>query len=109
MKKIINGLRFDTEKAAVVGSYSNLYRGCDSVTDYRYWKATLYRTPRSGRFFLAGEGGPMTRFAQSAGQNSWAGGSDLVPMSREEALEWAEQYLDPDQIEKHFADNIEDA
>lgn len=109
MKKIINGKRYDTEKAILIGEYDNLGHGADSISDFRYWEGSLYRTPRSGRYFLAGKGGPMTRFSQSAGQNSWTGGEDLIPMSQEEALEWAEAYLDPEVIEEHFSDMIEDA
>ena len=104
MKKIINGLRYDTEKAIEVGTASHGYAG-----DHQQWEATLYKTPRSGRFFLAGSGGPASRFAQSAGQNSWSGGSDLIPMSIDEALDWAEANLDPDDIEEHFGDTVEDA
>jgi hypothetical protein len=109
MKKIINGLRYDTDKAIEVGFYSNLGRGADSRSDFRWFEATLYKTPRSGRFFIAGTGGPMSRFSHSVGQNSWSGGSDLNPMTREEALEFAEQFLDAEEIEKHFAEHIEDA
>lgn len=104
MKKIINGLRYDTERAIEIGSYDNGL-GC---SDFRNWSATLYRTPRSGRYFLAGSGGPMTRFARSVGNMSSAG-DGLFPMTSEEALDWAEQYLDADAIEKHFGDAIEDA
>jgi hypothetical protein len=104
MKKIINGLRYDTEKAIKVGFASRGY-----INEFPRWEATLYRTPRSGRFFLAGEGGPMSRFAQSEGVNSWGSGSGIIPMSRAEALEWAEQHLSPEEIEKHFGDDIQDA
>jgi len=86
---------------------SESYSG--SMTDFHFWKATLYVTPKSKRYFLAGEGGPMSRFAQSAGQNQWTGGSDLIPMSQEAALEWAEQNLSVDVIEKFFSDVIENA
>jgi hypothetical protein len=30
-------------------------------------------------------------------------------MTREQALQWAERYLDPEEIEEHFAEDIEDA
>ena len=104
MKKIIDGLRYDTEKAIEIGSYDNGL----GTSDFRNWEATLYRTPRSGRYFLAGEGGPMTRFARSVG-NMTGGGDGLFPMTKGEALAWAEQYLDADAIEKHFRDAIQDA
>ena len=109
MKKILNGKRYDTAAAVLIGTADNLHRGVDSVTDFAYWEASLYRTKRSGAFFLAGHGGPMSRFSQSCGQNSWSGGEDLIPMSREEALEWAEAHLDPEEIEEHFEELIEDA
>jgi hypothetical protein len=112
MKKIINGLRYDSSNAIEIGSYDNIGREASSQSDFRWWEATLYRTPRSGRYFLVGEGGAMSRFAQSAGQNSWSGGDDLIPMSKEEALEWAERYLDPEVIEvieEHFGDLVENA
>ncbi len=104
MKKIVNGVRYDADKAIEIGSESHGYAG-----DFRAWEATLYVTPKSRRYFLAGSGGPMSRFAQSAGQNEWTGGSDLIPMSKDEALEWAEAHLDADVVEEYFADMIEDA
>ena len=109
MKKIINGKRYDTKTAILIGAADNFRQGVDSVTDFAYWEASLYRTKRSGAFFLAGRGGPMSRFAQSCGQNSWGGGEDLIPLTEEEALEWAEAHLDPEAIEEHFEELIEDA
>lgn len=104
MKAIINGLRYDTENAITIGSASFSNPG-----DFQHWEATLYKTPRSGRFFLAGSGGPMSRYAKSYGQSSVGGSSKIDPMTKEEALEWAEQYLDAEDFEEHFADAIEEA
>jgi hypothetical protein len=106
MKKIINGFRYDTTKSIEVGSASH---GYIRSGDFSAWEATLYKTPRSGRFFLAGEGGPMTTWARRVDQNSWCGGDGIIPMSKEEALGWAEQNLSEDEIEEHFGDDIEDA
>lgn len=86
MKKTINGLRYDTENAIFIGEY---YNGND-VNAFSYWEASLYKTKRSSRFFLAGSGGPMTEYAS-------------------EALKWAEQYLDQEKIDEYFFDLIEDA
>lgn len=104
MKKIINGLRYDTDTAILIGEASS--KGV-SRSDFKFWEAGLYVTKRSRRFFLAGEGGPMTRFAQSTGQNSWTGGSDLIPMSEKEAQAWAEQNLEDGDIAHYFV--IEEA
>jgi len=105
MKKILHGKRYDSSNAIIIGGH---YASC-SISDFSYWEATLYKTPRSSQYFLVGEGGPMSRFAQSAGQNQWTGGSDLIPMIRKEALEWACEHLDADVVDKEFSDIIEDA
>ncbi len=105
MKAIINGLRYDTSKAVLIGEAS--YPG--SRTDFGWWEAGLYRTPRSGRYFLAGYGGPMTRWAKSTGQNSWAGGSGIKPLDDADAVEWAEAWLTTEEVEAGFVELVEDA
>ncbi|MDX9897029.1 MAG: hypothetical protein RBS34_16380 [Desulfofustis sp.] len=104
MRRIIEGKRYDTDKAIAIGSASHSHPG-----DFNWWEATLYKTPRSGAFFLAGKGGPMSRYSRTIGQNEWSGGERIDPLTRKEALEWAEQYLDADEIEEHFGDDLEDA
>jgi hypothetical protein len=106
MKSIINGLRYDTDKATLIGSASG---GGYSMNDFRYWLESLYRTPRSGRFFVAGRGGAMSRWAKRVpGDNGWMGSSGIIPMTDSEAREWAEEHLTAEQIEAAgFA--IEDA
>jgi hypothetical protein len=107
MKKIINGFRYDTEKAIEVGTHKHgHYPGSG---DFSHWKATLYKTPRAGMYFLAGEGGGMTRFACHPASGGSCGGEKLIPMSKEEALEWAGQYLDAEDFEEHFDEDIKDA
>lgn len=104
MKKIINGLRYDSEKAIEVGSdsYSN-------PSDFHYWEETLYKTPRAHRFFVVGEGGPMSRYSRTIGENEWSGGSDLRVLNKAEAMRWCEEHLDADEWEQYFADEIQDA
>ena len=106
MKSIINGTRYDTDKATLIGEASG---GSEFVTDYRHWSAALYITPRSGRYFLAGRGGPMSRFAVSRGINEWSGGEGVHPMEREDAFAWAQEHLPAEVVEAQFADLIEDA
>ena len=108
MREIINGKRYDTEKATLIGEYNNLGRGCDSVTDFKFCEEGLYVT-RSGNYFLAGEGGAMSKYAGPAGQNASQGGSGITPISKDEAYEWAERHLEPAELEKHFYDTIVDA
>ena len=105
MKAIINGLRYDTTKAVLIGKES---ADC-SRTDFHWWEAGLYKTPRASRYFLAGRGGPMTQFSHPYGQNGSRGGEKIVPLSHEEAREWAERYLTIEEVEKAFSAVIEDA
>lgn len=112
MKAIINGTRFDTEKAIELGTTDNLGEGATSTDDFHYWTATLYKTPRSGRYFIAGEGGARSMWAERTGQGSWSCGSGIKPFESEEAaFEWAQQEFSwaPEWIEKHFGHLIEDA
>ena len=105
MKTIIEGKRYDTDKAILVGEYATPGLG---HSDFRYFEAALYRTPRSGVYFLAGEGHAMTAFARHSpdGMRGW--GSKIIPMDRDEALEWAEQFPSVEEIERGFP-GLEDA
>lgn len=106
MKAIINGVRYDTDKATEIGGTTG---GSQYSSDFSHWSATLYVTPRAKRHFLAGSGGPMSRYARSTSQNSTSGGSQIDPMSEAEAFEWAQEYLDAEAVEEHFGHLIEDA
>ena len=103
MKKIIRGRVYDTETAQELGTYSN----GGSWRDFHHIEETLYRK-KTGEFFLHGEGGPATRYAEAVGQNSWSGGSRIMPMTYAEAREWAEEKLDADDYEAIFGEVTED-
>lgn len=103
MKKIINGKSYDTETAKAVGEWSNN----GSWRDFSHMEETLYRK-KTGEYFLYGEGGPMTKYAESAGQNSWSSGSKIIPLSHENARQWAEEHLDADEYEAIFGEVEED-
>lgn len=96
MKKIIDGKRYDTETATLLGtdSYSN-------SQDFRHWTEKLYRK-RNGEYFLYGEGGPKTQYAQTIGQNEWRGGEKIMPLTVESAREWAEKHLSANDYEEAF-------
>ena len=85
MKKIIDGRRYDTDTADELASDSYLYPG-----DHAHYEEALYRTPR-GAYFLAGSGGPMSKYGQSCGPNSWSDGDGIVPLTDSEALRWIER------------------
>ena len=88
MKKIIQGRVFDSDVSDLIG-----------VADFRassqgWWEAGLYVTPQSRRFFLAGEGGIMSR---------WRGKEGIVELSKEEACAWIEEYLG--KVEDYLKEN----
>jgi len=86
MKKVIDGKLYNTATAECLAewSYSN-------PSDFNYVSEALYRT-RKGQYFLFGEGGAMSKYAESCGENSWGGGSDIVPMDCDEAKAWVEEH-----------------
>ena len=96
MKRIINGRRYDTDTAREVASCSH----GDGPRDFRYYSETLY-CKRSGEYFLAGEGGPMTKYARPVG-NARTGGENVFPLTYEQARDWAEREMDADDYEAEF-------
>jgi len=98
MRQIIAGKAYDTDKADQIYFCSNGY----SRTDFKYVEETLYRT-RKGRWFLYGRGGPLTRYAESCGDNSYTGGSRIEPLSENEARDWLMSHAPAEVFEQHFA------
>lgn len=103
MKQIVGGKLYDTETAQEIGSWWNGY----STSDFHYCEEALYLTSK-GNFFLAGEGGAYSRYAQSHG-NATGGGEAITPLSREEAFQWAQEHLEPEDYAEYLSDLIEDA
>ncbi len=101
MKKIISGAKYDTETAKKLGSDS-----FSDTRDFNHWVEQLYRT-KSGKYFLYGSGGPMSRYAEVTGQNQWSGGSKIISMDRQAAQEWAEKHLSADEYEDAFGEVTE--
>jgi hypothetical protein len=97
MRKVINGRTYNTDTSKIIGEWSNEY----GVRDFKACEETLYKNTK-GAYFLYGEGGPMSKYAKSAGQNSWTGGSNITPMTAEEAQAWAEEHLDAKEYEAEF-------
>ena len=86
MTRIINGKRYNTETATELVAWDNgRYGG-----DFNRCEETLYRT-KSGNYFIHGNGGPMSRWACSCGDNSWGGGDGINGLTTAEALEWLEE------------------
>lgn len=96
MKKIIEGLKYDTDTAEEVGSWDNgHYHG-----DFHQCQESMYRT-KSGKFFLHGKGGPLSSYAVQEG-NGVSGSEDIRPLSEQESRRWAEEHLTVEEIEDAF-------
>ena len=90
MKKIINGKKYDTETAEYIGTDSYEYPG-----NFHHYEDELYRK-KTGEFFIAGSGGPLSKYAISVGVNEWEGSSAIKPLTLEEAKAWVEKNCDAD-------------
>ncbi len=99
--KVIGGSRYSTLTATEICTYrSPAYRD-----DFQYEVTSLYVTQK-GRFFLAGEGGALSRWSRAVAGGT-AEGEGLVPVSETEAREFAEAHADADTVAEFFA--VEDA
>lgn len=104
MKQIINGKRYDTETATLVADISpdGYSRG-----DFKYEETALYRTAR-GNWFLAGKGGPLSRWARSSGQSGSCSGSGVHAITADDARTLLEIHREAAKLEEYFSDVIED-
>lgn len=102
MKRIIKGKAYNTETAERVGSWNNGHY----TNDFNYCSEDLYRK-RTGEFFLHGEGHALSVYASHEG-NSSGWGEQIIPLTYQEAQEWAEKHLTGDEYENIFGDVSED-
>lgn len=98
MKSTINGVRYDTATSIKVTETASQSR------DSKFWlREALYRTPRSGRYFLAGSGNDGSRYAVRVG-GEWRKGEKIIPLAEMEAREWATRRgLTEKQMAEHFS------
>ncbi len=99
--KIIEGLRYSTLTATEVCNFES----SNGSRDFRYEDTSLYLSPR-GRFFLAGYGGPLSRWSRSD-YGGYTGGEGLLPVTIAEARSFAEEHASAQTIAEFF--EIEDA
>lgn len=103
MKRIMDGKRYDTATAELIGEWDNgHYR-----SDFHYCEETLCKTP-GGAYFLHGAGGALSPYSQAHG-TSRGSGDALQPMTADEAKAWLEEKGLTEALETHFADTIQDA
>ena len=97
MKKIIDGITYNTATATELG---RRFEG--NSTDLRHIDETLYRTNKTGVYFLHGYGGPQTDYAIKRRNNEWVGGEAIRPLTAEEAQAWGKKYLSAEEYTDAF-------
>ncbi len=108
MQRTTGGVKYDTDEARLIGRYNNMGYGADSPHAAEYWEAGLYQDPKSTRYFIAGKGGALSHYAKAVGPG-WSSGECIDPLDRDEAYEWAEEYLSEDIVEQEFGDMLAEA
>lgn len=103
MRKYINGSRYDTSTARLIGE-----DGYSTPNDFSHWYEGLYRT-KAGKYFIHGGGGPNSKYRRQLSYNECSGGETILPLSEDEARAWAEEHLDADQVDAAFGAVSEDA
>ncbi len=103
MIKIIDGKKYDTNTAKKIHYWNN-----GIYNDFRECEETLYKTKKS-TYFLYGEGGAMSKYAQFAGSNSMQGGLKITPITGQEAFEWLCTHEGEKAAELEFSNFIEEA
>ncbi|MGF6808412.1 hypothetical protein OKW30_003538 [Paraburkholderia sp. Clong3] len=98
MKRVIDGMMYNTETANRIAGWANTY----NCSDFQYYEEDLYVT-KKGAYFIAGEGGPLSPYSRPCGSNGTLGGKGMRVVTEHEAREWCEQHDVPvDVIAQHF-------
>ena len=93
-KKVINGKMYNTDTAKLIESFSHKYRN-----DFEYFKEELYQK-KTGEFFIDGEGGAASKYAEDGATGGRNFGFKLVPLTETEAQEWVEKRADAELYEE---------
>ena len=102
MKKIINGLAYNTDTAKEIDSYCNEL----PMSDFCYLEETLYQKD-NGEFFLHGNGGARSAYCTFYSDGSVSGGENIIPLSVDEAKEWVETHSTVEIYETLFGEVFE--
>lgn len=89
------GLRFDTSKAIWLGRLSV------QLDPLHWFDESLYRTPRSQRYFLAGKGGMFSHYGRRP-QDVALVSERILPLTRSEAKAWAAFAMPRDAFKREF-------
>jgi len=103
MKSTIDGKTYNTVTANFICDTSNKVR----YQDFSHEQSALYVT-KKGAYFLAGEGGPASRFAKIVG-NGRHEGRGIIPLSAADALSECKKHGSDEEIKHFFGDIVSNA
>lgn len=103
MNKVIQGKKYDTQTAKLIGAYETNELENSDV----WYREELYQK-QNGEFFLTGQGGCKTQYAVPSTTLDFKAGEKLEPLVVEEAEMWCEEHLSGDEYEKIFGMITED-
>lgn len=99
MKKIIDGKMYNTETATEIHHFNNGL----PYSDFNYLEESLYKK-KTGEFFLAGNGGAMTKYAHHCADRTSCGGEGIFPLTEDRAKLWAEKHMTTEKYIKTFGE-----
>jgi len=104
MKRVINGLLYNTETANKIHQWDNGYYS----NDFKAREKTLYKT-KNGAYFLEHQGGAMTDMSVPCGNNSRSGSCSIEPICIEDTIAFLESHDGTDVLIEHFPKYIQNA
>lgn len=105
MKKIIEGVTYDTKKATCLGKFDSGFL----KEDIRWSIIELYKT-KQGNYFLHGSGGPGSPYGTYDNiSETYGDGKVIMPISLKETIAWANEYLPNDELAALYKDMITEA
>ena len=90
---------YDTDTAEKIAEWDNGIFG----NDFRTCEETLYKKT-TGEYFIYGSGGALSKYSIPCGNNSSSGSSDIMPLTKDKAKIWMENYGDPDDYTEEFGE-----
>lgn len=96
MTQIINGKKYSTDTAELIGA-----DGFGHRRNFKWWREELYLKV-TGEYFLHGEGGPLSKYVYYISANEWCGCEKIIPLTLAEDKEWAKEHLNHDTYIKVF-------
>lgn len=98
MKRAISGKIYNTDTAEEICEGGNGM--CPN--DFNSFYECLYKT-KKGAYFIAGNGGPMSKYGQDYSGGGTVGGESMKLVTESEALKFCEvEELAPEKIAEHF-------